>query len=67
LDYGKDVEDSLGPLIVSFSSSLAIVMRRTQRLPVALIPEQPHVATVRDDVVNQRRRDYPVLRQALDA
>ena len=44
-----------------------IVARPAQRLPVAAIPEELHVATVRDDVVNHAGRCHPVITLAVDA
>ena len=42
--------------------SLDIMMPPAQWLPVASIPEQPHVATVRYNVINHSRRcSYTLL------
>ena len=41
--------------------------RSAQRLPVAAIPEQRHVATVSDDVVDHAGRCNPVITLAVDA
>lgn len=49
-----------------FQTGLFIVVRFTQRLPVATIPEQIPVSTVRYDVVNDRCFHVPSLRQALN-
>jgi hypothetical protein len=42
-------------------------MLSAQRLPVGLIPKQRLVATMRDDVIDDRRDDRLVLLGALDA
>ena len=55
------------PRLLSLSTALAIVVRRTQRLPVALIPEELVVAAVRDDVVDQRCGNDPIFLQAFHA
>ena len=44
-----------------------VVARATERLPVGPIPEQRHVATVRDDVVNDTGWLYDPLALAASA
>ena len=44
-----------------------VVARTTERLPVGSIPEQRHVATVRDDVVDDAGRLYDPLALAASA
>ena len=49
-----------------FQASLLVVVGLAQRLPIAPIPEQISVSTVRYDVINHRRFHIPSLRQALN-
>ena len=44
-----------------------VMARATERLPVGPIPEQSHVATVRDDVVDDAGRLYDPLALAARA